>query len=264
MKLNKKAILVISVGTISMGDKGIKIIDKIEEGIQSVYPDYIIYRAFTSKFIINKLKENYNYEVDTVSSAMTRIIEDNITELIIQPTHIIDGVENNIMISNIKKYKKYIESIYIGRPLLDSYEDYNVLADNIIKEFSNIPSEEAVFLIGHGTEHVANSCYLDINNIIHRKGYNNIRIGTIKGSLSVYNMIESIERCNYNKIYLTPLMIVVGSHARNDIFGESHHSWRAILQKRGYNIENISRGLGEYAFIRRMIIEHISRADLLE
>lgn len=64
MKLNKKAILVISVGTISMGDKGIKIIDKIEEGIQSVYPDYIIYRAFTSKFIINKLKENYNYEVD--------------------------------------------------------------------------------------------------------------------------------------------------------------------------------------------------------
>lgn len=262
--MNRKAILVISVGTTSMEDNGIKIIDKIEEDIKSAYPNYIIYRAFTSEFIINKLKDIYNYEVDTISSAMNRIIKDNITELIIQPTHIIAGVENNIMINNINKYKKYFKSIYLGRPLLDSFEDYNVFVDNIIKEFSHIPREEAVFLIGHGTQHISNSCYLDINDIIHKRGYNNICIGTIKGELSACNMVESIAMCNYNKIYLTPLMIVVGSHAENDIFGDKDYSWRAILQKQGYNIDNISIGLGQYEFIRSMIIEHISRADLIE
>lgn len=256
MKLKKKAILVVSVGATSVEDNGIKIIDSIEEDIQVAYSDYIIYRAFTSKFIIDRLKKNYNYIVDTIDEAMNRIIRDKVVDLIIQPTHIINGVENDIMINTVNKYKDYFKSLYIGKPLLDSHEDYNVFIDNIIKELPDTSDGEAIFLIAHGTDHVADSCYLDINNIIYKRGYN-IHIGTIKGNLSINNSLELIRECNYKKIYLTPLMIVSGRHAYNDIFKHNNHSWRAVLEENGYAVENIDIGLGSYSFVRRMFVEHI-------
>lgn len=257
--MKKKAILVISVGTTSIGDNGIKIIDRIEEDIQVAYPNYTTYRAFTSNFIIDRLKESYNYIVDTIDEAMNKIVSDKVDDLIIQPTHIINGIENDIMINAINKYKRYFKNLYVGRPLLDSNEDYNIFIDNIIKELPDTSDGEAIFLIAHGTDHVAYSCYFDMNNIIYKKGYN-IHIGTIKGSLSINNSLALIRECNYKKIYLTPLMIVSGRHAYNDIFSYNNHSWRAILEQNGYNVENIDIGLGRYSFVRRMFVEHIAIA----
>ena len=60
----RKAILVVSFGT-SFNETREKTIDAIENDIKNQYPDYKIYRAFTSKMIINKLKAKYNYHVDT-------------------------------------------------------------------------------------------------------------------------------------------------------------------------------------------------------
>ena len=51
----KKAILVVSFGT-SHEDTRKKTIDVIEEMIAKAYPDYQVYRAFTRKIIIRKLR----------------------------------------------------------------------------------------------------------------------------------------------------------------------------------------------------------------
>lgn len=52
---NKKAILVTSFGT-SYAETRKLTIDKIEERIRSEFPDYDVFRAFTSEMIIKKLK----------------------------------------------------------------------------------------------------------------------------------------------------------------------------------------------------------------
>ena len=55
-------------------------------------------------------------------------------------------------------------------------------------------------------------------------------------------------------------MMVAGEHAKNDMVGEETTSWVNILNKAGYDVEVILKGLGEYDFITQLIFEHIKNA----
>ena len=65
----KKAILAVSFGT-SHNDTRKVTIDAIERDMQEAFPDYRLYRAWTSKMIIKKLKNRDNVHVFTVREAM--------------------------------------------------------------------------------------------------------------------------------------------------------------------------------------------------
>ena len=70
-------------------------IDAIENDIAKAYPEYQVYRAWTSKMIIAKLKKRDQIHIFTVREAMEKMIEDGITDVIVQPTHVINGIEND-------------------------------------------------------------------------------------------------------------------------------------------------------------------------
>ena len=93
MTSRKKAILVVSFGT-SINEAREKTIDKIEEDFRQTFPDYSIYRAWTSKMIIRKILKRDGIRIMTVTDALEQMIADGIQELIVQPTHILNGIEN--------------------------------------------------------------------------------------------------------------------------------------------------------------------------
>lgn len=96
MSKTRKAILVVSFGT-SFPDTCKKTIDVIEQRIGEHFSDYKIYRAWTSKMIMAKLLERDNIRINNVTEAMEQMITDGITEVIVQPTHVINGIENDLM-----------------------------------------------------------------------------------------------------------------------------------------------------------------------
>ena len=63
-----------SFGT-SHNDTREKTIDQIENRIQDSFPDYRVYRAWTSKMIIRKLKERDGVTIHTVKEAMEAMIK---------------------------------------------------------------------------------------------------------------------------------------------------------------------------------------------
>ena len=99
MSKTRKAILVVSFGT-SFLDTCKKTIDVIEQRIGEHFSDYKIYRAWTSKMIMAKLLERDNIRINNVTEAMEQMITDGITEVIVQPTHVINGIENDLMTWN--------------------------------------------------------------------------------------------------------------------------------------------------------------------
>ena len=101
---SKKAILVVSFGT-SYDETRIKNIDILEEKIKASNPDYSIYSAWTSKMIIRKIMNRDKKKINTVTEAMEQLIKDGIEELIVQPTHIINGIENDIMKNDVLAFK---------------------------------------------------------------------------------------------------------------------------------------------------------------
>ena len=75
-----KAILVVSFGT-SYHDTREKTIDCIEQDIAQTFPHHHIYRAWTSKMILKKLKQRDGIHIDNVREAMERMQRDGITDV---------------------------------------------------------------------------------------------------------------------------------------------------------------------------------------
>lgn len=257
---NKKAVLVVSFGT-SYKETREKTIDKIEEDIQKAYKDYKVYRAFTSKMIIKKLKKRDNLHIDTVEEAVQRMLNDGIKELIIQPTHIINGLENDFMIEDLRKYRKEFDSIRIGSPLLTNTDDYRELVRILENNFNGVPKNEALVFMGHGSSHHANAVYPALDYMFKDHGFKNFFIGTVEGYPEIDTVIKFVKEFKPKKVHITPLMIVAGDHAQNDMASDEEDSWKTLFEKEGYEVECLVKGLGEYEEVRNMFVNHVNEAE---
>ncbi len=258
-----KAILVVSFGT-SHTDTRRKTIDQIEEDIRSNYPEYSIYHAFTSKMIIGILQQRDGIEILTVSEVMEQMKKDGISDVIIQPTHILNGIENDLMIQDANKYKKEFNTIVFGAPLLHETEDYWEVINAFVKNLPELSENEAVVCMGHGTEHYTNASYAALDYMFKDQGYENIYIATVEAYPSLNNIIKKLKEKNYDKIILVPFMIVSGDHAKNDMAGDDEDSWKVILEKEGFEVLCILEGLGENPEIRKIFLDHVSNALKME
>ena len=151
--MGKKAILVVSFGT-SYLDTLKKTIAAIEHEIAEEFPAYQVYRAFTSQMILNKLKKQNGLCFLNVKEAMEQMRSDGIQSVIIQPTHVINGIEYDGMMQEISGYEEDFESIRVGKPLLSSVRDYKQ-AVHAVMESVELEPDEALILMGHGTEHLS-------------------------------------------------------------------------------------------------------------
>ena len=217
-----KAILVVSFGT-SHSDTREKTIEKIIADIKAEYTDYRVYSAFTSYIIVKRLREE-GIHIDTVEEAFDRLISDGIKNVTVQPTHIIKGIEYEKLCAAAKRYTEYFNEIKIGEPLLSGKEDIVKTAEFI----ESIKTDgETLVLMGHGTEHSANSVYGILQSYI---GDDNIFIGTVEAKPTAYDVAKRLDP--HKAVTLTPFMIVAGDHAVNDMAGDEPNSWKNILHHR--------------------------------
>ena len=106
----KKGILVVSFGT-SHEDTRAVTIDAIEKEIGAAFADCKIYRAWTSKMILARIEKRDHIHYDNVAEAMERMKKDGITDVIIQPTHVMNGVENDLMKKDVLAYADHFKSV---------------------------------------------------------------------------------------------------------------------------------------------------------
>lgn len=256
----KKAILAVSFGT-SHEDTRKVTIDAIEDSMRDAFPDYPVYRAWTSKMIIRKLKNRDNIIVPTVREAMEQMISDGITDVLVQPTHVINGIENDLMKEDALSYRDSFHSISFGDPLLTTEEDSHKVITAIAEEFSNITKKQALVFMGHGTTHFANSIYAALDYTFKDKGYHNFFLGTVEAYPSMESLKKMVKAYQPEEVVLAPFMIVAGDHAKNDMAGDDPESWYSQFKDEGYEVKAVLKGLGEYKGIRRLFIDHIRAID---
>ena len=258
---NHKAILVVSFGTSYEATRKVTI-EAIEKDIANAYPDYKLYRAWTSKMILAKLKKRDNLHINNVKEAMEEMIADGITDVIIQPTHVINGIENELMKEDALSYRESFHSIRFGTPLLTSEEDNQTVINAIAEEFSYLSEEEVLVLMGHGTTHYSNAIYAALDYAFKNKGHPNIFLGTVEAYPSMQSLMKMIKAYAPQKVVLAPFMIVAGDHAKNDMAGDDPESWYSQFVQEGFQVETVLKGLGEYKGIRELFVKHV--ADTLQ
>lgn len=255
--MKNRAILVVSFGT-SYEETRQKNIISLELAIAERFPEYRVYSAYTSS-IVRKILNKRNIQVDDVPTAMEKMAQDGISEVIIQPTHMLYGIEYEKLQSQIDKAAQRFTKVKLGRPLLSDIDNLKEVVRIISNEIKT-DNDSAVLLAGHGTPHFSNMVYPALDYIAKAEGHNQLYIGTVEGYPDLHTVISQIKRSGYKKVLLTPLMLVAGDHAVNDIASEGENSWKAVLEKQGFQVKCIIKGLGEYQGIRDMYFVHIDEA----
>ena len=253
----KKGILIVSFGT-SQLDTLEKTIAVIEREAAEKFPRAGVYRAFTSSVIIRKLKRTAGLALDTVGEALERMAADGVEEVIVQPTHIINGIENDAMMESLMEHMGLFRQIRAGKPLLSTVDDYKKSVHAVMTETELDPGEMLV-LMGHGTDHHANSAYPTLEYTFHALGYTQVLVGTVESFPELNNVMARLEISGKKKAVLMPFMLVAGDHAKNDMAGEED-SWKSRLEEEGYEVRVILKGLGELEGIRKIFLEHIEEA----
>lgn len=259
-KETKKAILAVSFGT-SHNDTRKITIDAIEKDMQEAFPSYALYRAWTSKMIIKKVNARDGVHIFTVKEAMEQMLQDGITDILVQPTHVINGIENDLMKEDALAYQEQFHSISFGDPLLTSEQDNLAVIEAITSEFKDLTKEDVLVLMGHGTTHYANAIYAALDYTFKDKGYSNIFLGTVEAYPTMESLLKMVHVYQPRKVVLAPFMIVAGDHAKNDMASDEPDSWYSQFKAEGYEVEPVLKGLGEYPGIRKLFIEHLKAID---
>jgi len=255
----KKAILVVSFGT-SYLDTLEKTIEKAEKQIRDTFSEYDIYRAFTSHKIIKKLQEKYEISIDTPEEMLEKLYDSGYEEIIMQPLHMIPG-EEFIYINKIAEiFKEKFEVLKVGRPIFyyqgieELPQDYSLFIEATKELYEE---NNAVVLMGHGTAHPANSVYGCLQAVFEDEGYENVFVTTVEGYPNFENVIRRVKKKNISEVTLTPLMVVAGDHARNDMASDDEGSLKSMLEAEGIKVNVYMKGLGENEKFNKLYINRI-------
>ena len=259
-EIGDKELLVISFGT-SFNDSRRLTIGAIEGDLKEAFPDYSVRRAFTSNIIIDHINKRDGILIDDVDGALKRAVDNGVKELVVQPTHLMDGYEYHDLVEEVSEYAGSFESVRFGEPLLTSDEDFKAVEKAITdwtKEYDD--GETAIEFMGHGTEADSNSVYGKMQDMLTEDGYKNYFLGTVEAEPTLEDVIASVKAGEYKRVVLEPLMVVAGDHANNDMAGDEDGSWKKEFEKAGYEVECLLRGLGENEDIRKLYAEHAKAA----
>ena len=256
----KPVLLAVSFGTSYNDNRDLSIV-AVEKALQDANPEYEVRRAFTSQIVIDILKDRDNLEIDNVTEAMERLVADGVKEVIIQPTHVMTGFEYDDVVAEVNKYQDKFDTFKISEPLLVSDSDYDALIKSITEETASYNTEDtAIVFMGHGTEHEANVTYATLQEKLNAAGNNNYFIGTVEAEPSLEEVVALVKESGAKKVVLLPLMIVAGDHANNDMAGDEEDSWKSAFKAEGFEVECVIKGLGEYAGVQQILVEHASAA----
>lgn len=258
--IGERELLTVSFGT-SYNDSRIKTIGAIEETFEREFPEYSVRRAFTSEMIIHRIKSRDGESIDHVTDALERAVRNGVRYLVIQPTHVMNGLEYNDLEAEAKKYAGKFETMAIGAPLLTSDEDFRSVI-RVITERTKEYDEPgtAICFMGHGTEAASNLVYAKMQDMLRAAGYDNYLIGTVEAAPGLPDVLEEVRAGGYGRVVLAPLMIVAGDHANNDMAGDEEDSWKSEFLRAGCEVVCLMRGLGEFPEIQELFASHVREA----
>lgn len=291
---HKEAIVLAMFGTTV--EPALKSLLNIRAHIEEAYPGTPVRMAFTSNIIRKKWQhraENGEYakthpeipadilHVKTPLATIADLQNEGYDTIVIQPTHISMGEEfldlhtyvNGLMsMGTLKKVKyKPFHKIALGRPALGTYglkhpyaEDIKRVAELVAPDVEIARREKAgIVYMGHGNEFFPGNggAYLELAGVMRRM-YSDVvtTIGNVEGFPALDDVMETLKLYGVKKVVLKPFMVVAGDHSMNDMASDEKDSWKSILQKNGFEVVVVGKGLGENDDFARIFVKNIGDA----
>lgn len=251
----RRALVAVSFGT-THRETLERTIAAVERDLGAAFPDRAVRRAFTSTIVIERLAKRDGVAPETVAEAIRHLADDGISEVLVQPLHLLCGTEYHRLLGEVGPYADEFERLEVGLPLLASSDDHLRVAAAIGRVAGGCGPDEALLLMGHGSSHPANAAYAVFDATLHAAGYDRVLIATAEGSPTPEDAFARLGTLGVRRVTLLPFMLVAGEHAIVDMAGDHETSWRRAIERRGYEVTPRLIGLGEMPEIRQIYVDH--------
>lgn len=239
-------------------------LESLEAAYKKAYPDTPIVWAFTSSIIRKKLAKQ-GIHVGSIGDGLDTLAKEGVNVVRVQSLHIMPGEEftalERSLLVHIQRHPGRFEAVLLGRPLLESDRDAHEAATAIRAMASAFRKEgDVLVLMGHGQKDGRADLVFEGARAIFRKDDPLVYMATVEGSRDFPQMLAEMEKGEMGNVWLMPMMVVAGDHARNDLAGSDDDSWASQLAKRGYKVAALLSGLGENPGIAEIFLRHTREA----
>lgn len=251
------AVLVVSFGT-SYPDAERQSIRPVHDAIRDAFPDCAVRSAFTSRRVVAILAGR-GREVEAPDEALERLHRDGYSHVIVAPLLFLAGHEfEKKVVQPCRRWSSRFAALSICDPVLSGTGGVRAMAD-IVADLSESVGGEQLVLMGHGTDHAADSVYAELQEVVDRNGTPAL-IATVEGRTTLEQILPRLIDSGVNRVHLFPLMLVAGQHALHDMAGDDGESWRSRLVSRGIEPIVHLNGIGERMGLRKIVIDRARAA----
>lgn len=277
------AVLAVSFGTTDSVSLKYEI-GAVERAVAAAMSGFAFRRAFSSQYIIDRLRQRDGIQIDNIKEALERAAKDGIAVLAVQPTYFTYGYEYEKLADTLHGYKDAFDQIYLGKPLLHSDADLTAAAEAAALETAVYDDgKTAVCFMGHGTNKAGiisgvqrsdaecsaqinyNDVYIKMQEKLTDAGYQNHYIAVMQASPSFEELTARLyERNTYQRAVLMPLMLSAGMHAEREMAGAGKDSWKYRLEQQGFEVACVMEGFGRIPSIQNLYAAHAKAACSLK
>lgn len=257
----KAGILLAAFGVSSA--QGGQTLKGMEERVRTSFPGLPVRWAFTSPLMRERLAGQWK-KSDSVEKALQKMAFERFERVAVQPLYVVAGMEYAEVLDETSRVQSSFNCLRTGAPLLDVNADLNRAAQALA---SSLPAErssnEVVLCMGHGSQHPSQTRYTELAKAMeaHMSG---VFMATMKGETRLDHILPKLDALAAQgwsrKVWLVPLLSLVGRHALEDMAGNAPDSWRSRLAVAGYEALPVLHGLVEYPAFAALWLERLAVA----
>lgn len=253
---NKIPIIVTAFGTTA---KAFTTYEKMDKVFKDFFPHNPVYWAYSSRMVKHALKKKKKLNLKSPVEVMEDLKARGHEWVVLQSLHLICGHEFDRLVFE-RGFMDIRSSI--GLPLLTSPLDYvataKALGSLILKNKFSCP-DQAVILVGHGTDHPAWSAYSAFEDILRQLYGPNVFTGVVEGHPEMEITLKRVKDAGFRKACIIPFMLVAGVHFQEDLTQEED-SWQKIFERNGVETAVVDHGIGEIDMITEIYCGHMADA----
>lgn len=228
---------------------------KMDAVFRQAFPDNPIHWAYSSRMVKYALKNNKSRDLKDPGEVIKDLSEQGCPWAVLQSLHLIPGHELHRLVAG--HYPSSLR-LSLGLPLLSSPEDFMATA-RALEPVIPPDEEEAVVVVGHGTDHPSWTSYFALETLMRRVYGPRIFSGVMEGFPDMEETLGRIMKKGYKKARIIPLLLVAGVHFIEDLTREED-SWQRTFEKNGIPVTVVSHGVGELEGISKVFCDHMAEA----
>jgi len=254
----KQGILLAAFGAGSrQGESALRLFDA---EARARFPGLAARWAFTSLLMRERLAMERK-KTDSVRKALEKMAFERYSHVAVQPLQCIPGREYGELLEEALALSRERGLVVrVGTPLLHSDDDVAAAAAALLR---HLPAEreenEAVVWVGHGANHPATARY-DALAHAARSFDPLVYVGTMSDVPALPRILEELRERRIRRVWLLPLLSVIGSHALRDLAGSEEQSWKSRLEAAGIACTPVLKGSAEYPGFIQIWLDHLERA----